>query len=141
MESATLSTKNSIVSDEITITVTARPEPDVSIREDLKESLSAEEIKEIEEEAEANVWAWSTIEVKATIRGYTSPIGAHLGCGSYKDGRDFRKGGYFEQMAEEAIREAYGDLQSFGVNDELTQETVEEAFIHSDVFYKEKYGW
>ncbi len=140
MNSATLDTKDSISANDITITITAYPEPDVSIRGDLFD-MSEEEMVELEKKAERNVWAWSTIEVKATIRGYTSPLGAHLGCCSYKDGPDFRKGGYFEQKAEEAIREAYEELQSFGVKDELTQETIQAAIEHSEVSYREEFAW
>ncbi len=92
-------------------------------------------------EAERNKKEWSSVHVEASIRGYSSEFGAHLGCCSYKDGPDFRKGGYFEQMAEEAIREAYGDLQHFGVKDELTQETIQAAIVHSEVSYREKFAW
>jgi hypothetical protein len=47
-----------------------------------------------------DLWAWCTVEVRAHKDGtYGS---AYLGCCSYKNGADFRTGGYFEQMQDDA---------------------------------------
>ncbi len=71
MNSATLDTKDSISANDITITITAYPEPDVSIRGELFD-MSEEEMVELEKKAERNVWAWSSVHVEASIRGYSS---------------------------------------------------------------------
>ncbi len=50
-----------------------------------------------------DLWGWCQVEVKAS---YASLCGAaYLGGCSYEGEEDFKKGGYFEQMADEAIAE------------------------------------
>ena len=49
-------------------------------------------------------WAWCSVTVRVTL-----PCGRfaedHLGCCSYDDERDFRAGGYFEDMVSNCMEE------------------------------------
>lgn len=51
-----------------------------------------------------NEWAWCTVEVRATaeLGGVSFQGTSCLGCCSYKDETNFREGGYFESMCDEA---------------------------------------
>ena len=50
-----------------------------------------------------DIWAWCCVEVRATTAdGWTKS--EFLGCCSYKDEEDFRKGGYFDDMVAELSR-------------------------------------
>jgi hypothetical protein len=58
--------------------------------------------KEIESRlADGNDWAWCC--VKVTARWHTFESTEYLGGCSYEDEEDFRKGGYFEDMQDEAL--------------------------------------
>lgn len=49
------------------------------------------------------LWGWCMVEVTARLANTKGT--AHLGGCSYEDEEDFKKGGYYEQMVEEAIAE------------------------------------
>lgn len=52
-----------------------------------------------------DVWAWAQVEVQATLPdGRTGS--AYLGCSSYEDEADFKRGGYYDQMIDEAVESA-----------------------------------
>lgn len=51
-----------------------------------------------------DLWAWCTVKVTARYKGFEGHD--YLGCCSYKDEADFRRGGYFEGMKQAA----YDDL-------------------------------
>jgi hypothetical protein len=57
-----------------------------------------------------NVWAWALVEVKASYKGITSSD--YLGQCSYKSEKDFKKGGYFEDMQKEAYTTLIAQLKS-----------------------------
>lgn len=48
-------------------------------------------------------WAWNTVEVVAEFEDCKGSD--FLGCCSYENEADFREGGYFEDMKQEAYRE------------------------------------
>ena len=60
-----------------------------------------ETCRKIREESEWNEWAWCTVEVKATFRELSASD--FLGACSYKDEKDFKEGGYFEDMKAQAF--------------------------------------
>lgn len=77
-------------------------------------AIDEETDKEIEDyindELESgNVWAWCTIEVKASYKGISASD--YLGCCSYKDEEDFKKGGYYEDMKQIAFDNLIEELQ------------------------------
>lgn len=51
-----------------------------------------------------NEWAWCTVKVVAIVEGFEGV--AYLGCCSYESEADFKDGGYFEDLCDEA----YDDL-------------------------------
>lgn len=50
-----------------------------------------------------DLWGWCQVEVKAKLGSLSGS--AYLGSCSYEDEADFKRGGYYEQMVEEAIEE------------------------------------
>lgn len=56
-----------------------------------------------------DLWAWCTVEVRATFDGYSGST--YLGGCSYKNEKDFKKGGYYEDMVREAITELEAELE------------------------------
>lgn len=55
-------------------------------------------------------WGWCTIIVRA-IMGHVEGS-ASLGCCSYKSAWDFKEGGFYEQMCEEAVTDLRENLKS-----------------------------
>lgn len=89
-------------------------EEDVPLRGNVQASGDAEADKRAEAEVQAqldagNAWAWCTVEVVAALDGNFS-ASDFLGACSYKDEADFRAGGYFESMCEEAVSALERDL-------------------------------
>ena len=50
-----------------------------------------------------NVWLWCQVTVKAEFHGLVGK--AYLGACAYHNESDFKKGGYYEQMQDEAFQE------------------------------------
>lgn len=66
------------------------------------DEVDAKLFAEIEKGIESgNVWAWCRVEVSAEWCGLRSV--EHLGGCSYESREDFKDGGYFEQMEEDAL--------------------------------------
>ncbi len=63
----------------------------------------SEYINKVLEDDGYNPWLWCTIRVTAKFKGLEGT--AHLGCCAYEDEEDYKKGGYYEQMQEEAFKE------------------------------------
>ena len=55
-----------------------------------------------------NNWAWCTVEVKATWKSFSASD--YLGCCSYKSQKDFEKGGYFQDMKEQAFGQIFSQI-------------------------------
>jgi hypothetical protein len=63
----------------------------------------SEYINKVLEDDGFNPWLWCIVEVKATYKGLTSS--AYLGGCAYNNEEEFKKGGCYEQMKEEAFNE------------------------------------
>lgn len=50
---------------------------------------------------EYGLWGWCMVTVRARYGPFTGE--SHLGACSYANEQDFREGGYFEQMRDEAV--------------------------------------
>jgi hypothetical protein len=60
---------------------------------------------------EGDVWAWASVKVTATYDGVDGVEGTdYLGCCSYADEEDFKSGGYYDIMKEEARCALYDAL-------------------------------
>ena len=57
-----------------------------------------------------DVWAWASVEVKASFGGLSGS--AYLGCCSYKDEKEFLKDPYYKDMVKEATEELKIELES-----------------------------
>jgi len=65
---------------------------------------------EILERLEAgDVWAWASVEVRASFDGFEASD--YLGGCSYRDTADFLAGGYYEDMKAEALASLIGSLE------------------------------
>lgn len=63
-----------------------------------------ENVKWIDKElASGNDWAWCRVKVTARLEEYDIEEYNYLGSCSYKDEEDFKKGGYYESMADDAF--------------------------------------
>lgn len=51
-----------------------------------------------------DVWAWCSVRVVVEHDGWVKASG-WLGCCSYEDEEDFRKGGYFDDMVREVLED------------------------------------
>jgi hypothetical protein len=60
--------------------------------------------------ANGNSWAWCCVEVRASYKGLHASD--YLGGCSYKSERDFKKGGYYEDMKSEAFNSIIAQLKS-----------------------------
>jgi hypothetical protein len=59
-----------------------------------------------------DVWAWASVTVTARYDGVDSVVGiAHLGCCSYADEEEFKGGGYYADMCEDAREDLYNALE------------------------------
>jgi hypothetical protein len=93
----------------IEIEIYTRPE-DIEIRGNAiasgDDEADEEYALEIERQLDAgNNWAWCFVEVRATHTPTGLTASAYLGGCSYKDEADFRAGGYFDDMKDEATAE------------------------------------
>jgi len=57
-----------------------------------------------------NVFAWCTIEVRANYKGLQASD--YLGCCSYKSERDFKIGGYYDDMTSETYGQIIEQLKA-----------------------------
>ena len=73
-----------------------------------------ETCRKIREESEWNEWAWCVVEVKATFRGEVSGSD-FLGACSYKDENDFKEGGYFKDMKNQAFDKMMSKLEKLQI--------------------------
>jgi hypothetical protein len=55
-----------------------------------------------------NLWNWCTVIVIASFKGLQGT--AYLGQCAYENEDDFKKGGYYEQMQDEAFQELKGKV-------------------------------
>lgn len=94
-------------------------EGDVPVRGNAIASDDEAYDKEVEDEIlarlEYDLWAWCCVEVRATIeipeQGIKVSGSDYLGGCSYKNEADFRSGGYFEDMVEEAVRALADEIE------------------------------
>lgn len=96
--------------DDVSVEVSAEPEwqsPDGEFDTGDKE-LDARIVRDIKRRRNLTVWAWCTVTVRVAWRGHTGK--AHLGCCSYRSEKDFRQGGYFGDLADEALDELNAKL-------------------------------
>lgn len=56
-----------------------------------------------------NIWAWCTVEVKASYKGISASD--YLGCCSYKDEADFKNDGYYKDMKQIAFDNLIEELK------------------------------
>ena len=56
---------------------------------------------DVRTKAQSNTWAWCQVEVRASFDGVEGAD--YLGCCSYESEEDFRNGGYFDDMREQAL--------------------------------------
>lgn len=90
------------VTPEITIHVT---QDDAPVRGNAMASGDDELDRKVEDEIldrldSGDVWAWASVEVRATHEGLSGSD--YLGCCCYRDEEDFKSGGYYEDMVREA---------------------------------------
>lgn len=57
-----------------------------------------------------NLWAWCTVEVRATYKGFSASD--YLGACSYKSERDFKRGGYYEDMCNVAYTDLIDQIKA-----------------------------
>lgn len=50
---------------------------------------------------EGDIWAWASVTVRGTWRGLTAED--HLGACNYRDEKDFRRDGYFDDMRDNVL--------------------------------------
>lgn len=105
---------------DVTITLTAEPD-DLPVRGNAQASGDDALDREAEDEILARLdrgeaWAWASVRVRAT---WTAPSGteyhgdAYLGGCSYRDEAEFREdGGYYDQMAAEALDDLNATLDT-----------------------------
>ncbi len=75
--------------------------------------------------ADGNDWAWCTVKVTARVDGIEGT--SYLGCCSYASEKDFRNGGYYPEMKEEAVRELRDKLEdSLNIVNRTIQEGSDE---------------
>ena len=60
-------------------------------------------IKRVHKYQHNNIWLWCQVTVTAKYKGLEGH--AYLGGCAYDNEKDFKKGGYYEQMQEEAFEE------------------------------------
>lgn len=70
----------------------------------------SEYIAKVKQDNGFNPWIWCAVEVSAHFAGLTGY--AYLGCCAYENEADFIKGGYYEQMQQEA----FADLKTIVEN-------------------------
>lgn len=56
-----------------------------------------------------NLWAWCTVEVRGTYHGITESD--FLGCCSYKSEKDFKRGGYYDDMKKVVFNQIIGRIK------------------------------
>ncbi len=89
------------------------------------DEADAKLVEDIRDEREWNVWAWCVVKVSAhhpEIEGLEGTD--YLGACSYTDAEDFKTGGYYEQMKDEAARslvEKIKKVYSVAANDPRLQ--------------------
>lgn len=71
-----------------------------------------------------NPWAWCCIKVIARVEfeGQEFKGETYLGCCSYEDEKDFKAGGYYEQMCQEALESLMGHLAADSHRGELAED-------------------
>jgi hypothetical protein len=92
--------------DMVTVTVTPEEEFEPITRELSFQQTGADHsqyIRKVQRDNGCNPWLWCTVAVKAEFKGLTGT--AYLGCCAYRNEEDFKAGGYFEQMRDEAFLE------------------------------------
>lgn len=57
-----------------------------------------------------NQWAWCTVKVTANWKGLEGSD--YLGCCSYESEEDFKSGGYFQDMKEQAFNDLISKITS-----------------------------
>ena len=56
-----------------------------------------------------DLWAWCTVKVTARWGDYEAS--EYLGCCSYENEKDFKAGGYYEQMRDEALTRLQAEIE------------------------------
>jgi len=85
----------------------------IPVRGNAIDSGDAEYDKEVEDKIinaidNGDVWAWASVEVKATYKGLTAST--YLGCCSYASEEDFKSDGYYADMVSEVIEDLNSQL-------------------------------
>ena len=94
-----------IKESEVEFSITVEPEYMTSPREMFPEPCDVELCEKIIKDAEWNEWAWCTVAVKASFKDGAITAEDYLGCCSYEDEADFKAGGYYEDMRQQALKE------------------------------------
>lgn len=89
---------------------------DIPVRGNAVVSGNDEEDKEIEDSIieqlnNGNEWAWCSVKVTASFKGIEGTD--YLGGCSYADEKEFKEGGYYEDMKRQAYNELIEQLESF----------------------------
>ena len=75
------------------------------------ENIDHEAEREVARRLEAgDIWAWASVEVVVYWRGLVGRD--HLGPCNYRDEADFKAGGYYEDMVEQAAEEVRRSAES-----------------------------
>lgn len=95
-----------LTENEVEFTLTCEPE-DISYKGNcsaIDDETDREQEQWIEDQLDrGNQWAWCQVTVTARWKGFKGQ--SSLGGCSYKSEKDFRQGGYFEDMKAEAMTE------------------------------------
>jgi hypothetical protein len=90
--------------EEVTFSVECLPE-DAPIKGNVMDSgdpdADAREEERIYNAYQTNEWAWCCVRVVATWGEFEGD--AYLGCCSYESEEDFKQGGYYDDLANEAL--------------------------------------
>ena len=77
----------------------------------IDDETDAEIAKNIYEQLEnGNIWPWCTVQVIASYNGFSG--NDYLGCCSYEDEEDFKKGGYWDDMKSQAFNALAKDIEN-----------------------------
>lgn len=105
MKTKTAETWRAVLARLATVTLTTEPE-DMPVRGNAMASDDDAADKEVEDEIirrldDGDEWAWCVVRVRASLHGQHAD--AYLGGCSYRDEAEFKAGGYFEDMRDEAL--------------------------------------
>lgn len=91
---------------DIEFSIDIEPEYDVTPEEDLDPRAARWVRKQLDS---GNDWAWCVVKVTASYKGFEGTD--YLGASSYKSEKDFKRGGYYEDMQQRALESLISDTR------------------------------